>query len=337
MANLNTFDLNLLRVLDALLRERSTIKAGKRIGLSQPAVSAALARLRLLLGDELFFRNGKTFEPTKFALSLEPPLQDLMAQIENLICGPDAFDPATSEVGFRISGADYFAELLMPALTERLQTAAPSIHTHLVNLVPRKPFEALTLYDIDLVLIPEMELPDWAEHQQVLTSGFYVIARSGHPRLADAGVKPGDVIPIDLFCDISHVLFSANGKRHAQGDVALANVGRQRRVVMTSPVFSGVYRAVAGSDLIALLPATLARRVAPTVGLDIFLPPVTVPTTTIIMAWHRRMNADPAHKWLRQQITELLDELEKDPGPGSLRSTPSPDRPDSTDNPEKSG
>ena len=313
MTNLNAFDLNLLRVLDALLQERSTVKASKRVGLSQPAVSAALSRLRLLLGDELFFRNGKTFEPTKFALSLESPLQDLMAQIENLICGPEAFDPAVSEVGFRISGADYFAELLMPALMERLQVMAPSMRTHLVNMVPSKPFEALTLYDVDLVLIPEMELPDWAEHQRVLTSEFYVIARSGHPRLANSGVKPGEVIPIDLFCDISHVLFSANGKRHAQGDVALANVGRQRRVVMTSPVFSGVYRVVAGSDLIALLPATLARHVAPAVGLDIFLPPVNVPSVQIVMAWHRRMNADPAHKWLRQQIAEILDELENEP------------------------
>ncbi len=312
MTNLNAFDLNLLRVLDALLRERSTVKAGKRIGLSQPAVSAALARLRLSLGDELFFRNGKVFEPTQFALSLEDPLRNLLAQMEELICGPDAFDPAISDARFHISGADYFAELLMPVLTERLQAMAPSLRTHLVNMVPSKPFDALTIYDVDLVLIPEMDLPDWAEQQRVLKSDFCVIARSGHQRLAGAGVRPGDVIPIDLFCDISHVLFSADGKRQAQGDVALAGIGRQRRVVMTLPVFSGVYRVVAGSDLIALLPVTLARQVAPTVGLDIFLPPVNVPSTQIVMVWHRRMHADPAHKWLRQQIAEILGDLAND-------------------------
>ncbi len=313
MANLNAFDLNLLRVLDALLRERSTVKAGKRVGLSQPAVSAALARLRLSLGDELFFRSGKGFEPTQFALSLEEPLRNLLAQMEELISGPDAFDPATSDARFRISGADYFAELLMPVLTERLQAMAPSMRTHLVNMVPSQPFEALTIYDADLVLIPEMDLPDWAEWQRVHTSDFCVIARSGHQRLADAGVNPGSVIPIDLFCDISHVLFSSEGKRQAQGDVALAGIGRQRRVVMTLPVFSGVYRVVAGSDLIALLPTALARHVAPSVGLDIFLPPVNVPSVQIVMAWHRRTNADPAHKWFRQQIAEILDDLENEP------------------------
>ena len=201
----------------------------------------------------------------------------------------------------------------MPVLTERLQAMAPSMRTHLVNMVPSQPFEALTIYDADLVLIPEMDLPDWAEWQRVHTSDFCVIARSGHQRLADAGVNPGSVIPIDLFCDISHVLFSSEGKRQAQGDVALAGIGRQRRVVMTLPVFSGVYRVVAGSDLIALLPTALARHVAPSVGLDIFLPPVNVPSVQIVMAWHRRTNADPAHKWFRQQIAEILDDLENEP------------------------
>ncbi len=309
MTNLNAFDLNLLRVLDALLRERSTVRAGMRVGLSQPAVSAALARLRLSLGDELFFRNGKVFEPTQFALSLEAPLRNLLAQLEELISGPGAFDPATSDTRFRLSGADFFAELLMPVLTERLQAMAPSMRTHLVNMVPSKPFEALTLYDVDLVLNPEMDLPGWAEQQRVLTSEFCVIARAGHRRLARAGVRPGSVIPIDLFCDIGHVLFSADGKRQAQGDVALARIGRERRVVMTLPVFSGVYRVVAGSDLIALLPVALARQVAPSVGLDIFLPPVNVPSTRIMMVWHRRMTADPAHKWLRRQIAEILSDL----------------------------
>ncbi len=313
MTNITTFDLNLLRVLDALLRERSTVQAGKRIGLSQPAVSAALARLRLSLGDELFFRNGKSFEPTQFALSLEAPLRDVMGQLEELISGPGAFDPATSDARLHISGSDFFAELLMPALADRLQRTAPSMRTHLVNLVPANQVEALRIYDIDLLLIPEMDLPDWVERQRVLDSDFCVIARTGHARLASAGVKPGDTIPVDLFCDIGHVLFSAEGKRRAQGDDALARIGRQRRVVMTLPVFSGVYRAVAGSDMIALLPAVLAHRVAAAAGLDIYRSPVPIPMARILMVWHRRMSGDPAHKWLRQQIAELLADLEKDP------------------------
>ncbi len=316
MTNINAFDLNLLRVLDALLRERSTVQAGKRVGLSQPAVSAALARLRLSFGDELFYRDGKTFTPTKFALSLEAPVRNVLGQVEELIAGQDSFDPSTSSARLRISGSDYFAEMLMPALTERLQVEAPLMTAQLISLLPGKSYEALTLYDVDLVLNPEMDLPDWAEEQLLFKSDYCVVARAGHPRLASAGVKPGEVIPLDLFCDIGHVLFSADGRRKAPGDAALAQVGRERRVVMTLPVFSGVYRVVAGSDLIALLPVTLARHVAKTAGLEIFLPPVAIPRTVLTMVWHWRMNTDPAHKWLRQQIAELLDELENTPDSG---------------------
>ena len=309
MTNINTFDLNLLRVLDALLRERSTTKAGQRIGLSQPAVSAALGRLRHTLGDELFFRSGKTFKPTQFALSLESPLRDVLGRVEDLIAGPDTFDPASSDARLRISGSDYFAEMLMPALTERLQIEAPLMTAQLVNMPPGKSFEALTMYDVDLVLNPEMDLPDWAEEQLLFKSEYCVIARACHPRLARAGVKPGQVIPLDLFCDIGHVLFSLDGRTKAQGDAALARIGRRRRVVTTLPAFSGVYRVVAGSDLIALLPSKLAHHVARAAGLEIFLPPVSIPTTVIMMVWHWRLNRDPAHRWLRQQVSDLLSDL----------------------------
>ncbi|HGG04410.1 MAG TPA: LysR family transcriptional regulator, partial [Aliiroseovarius sp.] len=277
-------------------------------------VSAALGRLRHLLGDELFFRSGKTFKPTQFALSLESPLRDVLGQVENLITGSDTFDPATSDARLRISGSDFFAEMLMPALTERLQIAAPLMTAQLVNMPPGKSFEALTMYDVDLVLNPEMDLPDWAEEQFLFKSEYCVIARAGHPRLARAGVKPGQVVPLDLFCDIGHVLFSLDGRTKAQGDAALARIGRRRRVVTTLPAFSGVYRVVARSDLIALLPSSLAHHVARTAGLEVFLPPVSLPATVIMMVWHWRMNRDPAHRWLRQQVTELLSDLEEYPG-----------------------
>lgn len=136
MVNLATFDLNLLRVLDALLREGSTVRAGERIGLSQPAVSAALNRLRAALDDELFFRQGQGLAATDYARSLEEPLAMVLASIEALLARPGAFDAASSEASFRISGSDFFAEMLMPRLGERLLRLAPSMRVHLVDLVP---------------------------------------------------------------------------------------------------------------------------------------------------------------------------------------------------------
>ena len=310
MANLSSFDLNLLRVLDALLKEQSTVKAGVRLGLSQPAVSAALGRLRAALGDELFFRRGQGLEATEYAVSLQEPLSDVLEQVGTLIQGPMGFDPAVSTANFRISGSDFFAELLMPKLAERLQARAPSIRVHLVDLVPDSYVETLERYDVDLALIPRIELPDWVESQPVFQSTFSVIARRNHPRLKRAGLSPGGIVPIDLFCDMGHVLFSPEGNSKALGDSALAQVGRERHVVMTMPVFSGVYRAVSGSDLIALLPSALAHHVAPTAGLDVFRAPMPVPTARLEMVWHRRFSAARPHIWLREQISELLAPLD---------------------------
>jgi DNA-binding transcriptional LysR family regulator len=314
MTNLSGVDLNLLRVLDALLRDRSTVKAGQRIGLSQPAVSAALGRLRAALGDELFFRRGQGLEPTARALALEAPLAEALDRIAALIAPPGDFDPATSATRFRLSGSDFFAEMLMPALAARLGATAPRMLVHLVDLVPDNYVETLDTYEVDIALIPRVDPPAWVRQRVVFHAGFSVIARAGHPRLARAGLAAGDTIPIDLFCDLGHVLFSPEGNARAMGDTALAQVGRSRRVVMSMPVFSGVYRAVAGSDLIALLPTALARRIAPVVGLEIYAAPMPIPRVELAMVWHRRADADPAHRWMRDQIAELLSGLDEGPG-----------------------
>ena len=306
MANLSTFDLNLLRVLDALLIEHSTVKAGERLGLSQPAVSGALKRLRLSLGDELFFRSGQKLEATEFALSLQNPLNDIMSRVEALIRAPDAFDPAISEHTFRISGSDFFAEMLMPALAEHLTAHAPSMRVHLVDLIPDDRVGTLADHGVDFALLPETPLPDWAEGQPVFISTFSVIARKTHPRTTERQIAHGDVMPLDLFCALGHVLFSTEGNPKGAGDEALARIGRSRNVTMTMPVFSGVYRAVAGSDLIALLPSALAHRVAMSANLDVFQPPIAVDPARLFLIWHRRFSDSPPHQWLRDRIIELL-------------------------------
>ena len=301
-----------MRVLDALLREGSTVKAGARVGLSQPAVSAALNRLRHALGDDLFLRRGQGLEPTDYAKSLAIPLRRILDELEALLGGPAEFVPAQSNASFKLSGSDFFAEMLMPALAERISTRAPGMRVQLVDLVPNDYVETLEKYEVDIALIPRTEFPDRVAHRPVFWSTFSVIARSGHPRLARAGIAPGDVVPVDLFCDLGHVLFSPEGKLKAMGDAALARVGRERRVVMTLPVFSGVYRAVGGSDLIALIPTQLATHVAKRAGLDVYKPPMPIDPALITMVWHRRSSATPAHRWLRDLIAEILAPLNED-------------------------
>lgn len=304
--NLAAFDLNLLRVLDALLREQSTVRAGERLGLSQPAVSAALGRLRHVLGDELFVRQGNRFVPTDHARSLELPLRDTLDRIEALLNGSNAFDPATADFRFRISGTDFFAEMLMPKLAQTIARRAPGVRLQLVDLVPDDYVETIDRYEVDLAMIPQTTLPHWIDSQPVFHSSFVMIARKGHPRLQRAGVTPGQAVPIDLFCDLGHVLFSPEGNLHALGDLALQKVGRSRRVVMSTPVFGGVVRAVSGSDLVALLPRQMASALADLHGLNLYEPPVAVPVPLIMMIWHRRASGNPAHRWMRERVREIL-------------------------------
>jgi len=307
--NFATLDLNLLRVLDALLHEGSTVKAGERLGMSQSAVSGALARLRHALGDPLFVRHGQGLRATDYAASLATPLRVELDRLEELLRGGARFVPEEAELSFKIAGSDFFAEMLMPPLATRLRRKAPGIRVQLVDLVPYSYVETLERYEADLVLLPDTQLPDWVERSALFRSSFVAIAARDNPQIAAAGIEAGNMLPIDLFCDLGHVLFSPEGKTSAMGDAALARVGRQRRVVMTMPVFSGVCRSVSVSELIALVPRQLAEHLADQLALSIYLPPMPIDPPLIISAWHRRSSANPAHRYMREEIAQVLSQL----------------------------
>lgn len=306
--NFATLDLNLLRVLDALLHEGSTVKAGNRLALSQSAVSGALSRLRYALDNPLFVRHGNRLVPTDYAAALKGPLRDELRRIEAILAPPEAFDPATATGTFRIAASDFFAELLMPQLGDLLQRTAPGLRAQLVDLVPHDYVASLEQRNADVALVPQVELPDWVNQATLFHSPFHVIARRANPGIA--GLVPGEVMPMDTFCGLHHVLFSPEGNLAAMGDDALRRIGRHRQVAMTVPVFSGVCRAVSESDLIALVPAQLAARVADGFDLSVFGPPMDIEPARIIGIWHKRSDDTPLAGWLREQVFELLRRLD---------------------------
>jgi DNA-binding transcriptional LysR family regulator len=308
--NLRSFDLNLLLVLDALLREGSTVRAGERVGLSQPAVSAALGRLRHALDDPLFIRHGQGLVPTDFARALAMPLRDELDRIEALLAPPPSFDPSAASMTFRIAGSDFFGEILMPALAEHLTASAPGAGVQLVDLVRDRYIDTLERYEADIALIPDEDLPDWLEKRPLFTSPFALIARRDHPAMIAAGVAPGAVLSLDLFCELSHVLFSPQGNMKANTDAALARVGRRRRVIMSLPTFAGVCRTVSRSDVVAMVPMQFAQAVQGYLGLDIYPPALPMPAPLIIAAWHRRSSANPAHRWMRGLVAGILEPLD---------------------------
>lgn len=308
--NFKTFDLNLLRVLDALLDTGSTTEAGRRLGMSQPAVSAALGRLRHALDDPLFIRQGRRLAATDFATGLRDPLRELLEKTERMLSGNQSFDPMQATHVFKLSGSDFYAEMLMPRLAEHLARTAPGIRAQLVDLVPDNHVRTIDRHQVDLAILPVTSFPSWIDWQPLHRSRFVVIARQDHPDIARAGLRPGQEMPLDLFCTLHHVAFSPEGRLRTMGDAALARLDRSRRVSMTLPVFSGVCHAVSQSDLIALLPHQLAAHLAPRLTLSIYEAPLPDMEVTLAMAWHRRATTAPAHRWLRDSIAQLAAALD---------------------------
>lgn len=312
--NLQSFDLNLLKVLDALLRETSTTRAGERIGLSQPAVSAALGRLRAAFGDPLFVRDGQALRPTDYALSLAAPLQHLLEDTNQLLARP-AFDPSTATDLFRLSAADFFTEMLLPDLTARLQRDAPGIRLRYTEAIGTKTIDNMREGRLDLMILPEQTLPPWLESEPLFRADFRIVARRLHPDLMRHGVKAGQPMPVELYGRLRHAAFRVVEDQPEVEDRFLAKMGLTLQVALSVPSFTAVWRTVAATDLIGMIPRRLAERVAGPAGLDIYEMPFALPRAELCQAWHRRNSTARGLVWLRAQVVDILSKLDDGPNP----------------------
>lgn len=305
--NFAAVDLNLLRVFDAMMAELNTTRAGERVGLSQPAVSAALGRLRHITGDALFVREGNRMVPTSRAAQIAGPIRESLRRMEDALSTTVRFDPAAATETFRIMGSDYVSTLLMPALTRVVRAEAPGVTLQMLQHPTHEIVPRLADGTIDLAVEAGFDAPDWVGRRTLHRSFIVTVARRDHPELAAAGARPGQRIPAELFCRIPQALMSTDGTRTGGIDLALEERGLSRRVAMTVPHFQALLLAAAEADLLASLPVHYARRAAPILGLDLFLPPVDPPLVEVTLFWHRRHDADAAQTWLRGRIAEVLD------------------------------
>jgi DNA-binding transcriptional LysR family regulator len=305
--NFAAFDLNLLRVFDAVMRERSVTRAGDRIGLSQPAVSSALNRLRHLLNDQLFVRRGNDMAPTPRAEALAEPVREVMARLEAALGAEDRFDPRTAERTYTLLGADFFSTQVMPGLFRTMSGKAPGVRLRLLDSGHGDVGRLLLEDVIDAALEAPMELPDWVSRQPLFVSPFSIVAARSDPAMA--GLTDGDTVPLELFCARPHALRSISGAMSGWIDDALLKIGHTRRVMLALPHFQGVVLAVAQGDLIAAVPAQLARAVARDLDLLVLQPPMDVPAPEIQMYWHSRHDRNPAHGWMREEVLAAVQSL----------------------------
>jgi DNA-binding transcriptional LysR family regulator len=301
--NFAAFDLNLLRVYDAIMRERSVTRAGERIGMSQPAVSSALNRLRHMLDDQLFVRRGNDMVPTPRA----EPVRSALASLEAALGADDRFDPASAERTYTLLGADFFSTLVMPGLFRAMSEEAPGVRLRGLDSGVGDVARLLLEDTIDAALEGPLDVPEWVSRERLFTSPFAVVAARSHPSLS--GLSSGDTVPLEVFCRAPHALRSIDGSMSGWVDRALARTGMQRRVVLALPHFHGVVLAVARGRLIAAVPAQLANAVASDLDLLVLQPPIEVPAPEIQMYWHSRHDRNPAHRWMRQKVLEAVQAL----------------------------
>jgi len=295
-------DLNLLLVLDALLRARSVSRAAEALDLSQPAVSFALAKLRILFNDPLFIRAAHGMRPTPRAEELALPVQDVLDRIKTGLLMPPRFDPATTLRTFTFNMADVGELVFLPALRAHLEAAAPGANIASVSVPPAQLEEAMRSGDVDLAVGYFPGLGGAAIYQQRLFSHTFVcIVRKDHPRI-------GDQLTRKQFLEEGHAVVQQEGKSHELFEQALVEQSLTRRVVLSIPHFLAIPLIVAESDLIVTVPYAVARSFARMADLKMLRQPFQVRRADVMQHWHARFHRDLANQWIRGVVARLFVE-----------------------------
>lgn len=309
---LRHLDLNLLKVFDVVMSERSLTRAADILALTQPAVSNALRRLRDTLGDELLVRKGRTLEPTPRAQELWPPVRDTLQRLQAALA-PHAFEPATANTTFVLTMADATAAEVMPPLVELFAVQAPDVSLRVVPLTTRDPRRLLDEGHADLAIgnfpavITDLtaraqsgEVVSFVHHR--LFQGDYVcVMRKGHPLAQEP-------FTLERYCAARHMLVSFSGRAYGFIDEALAALGHTRRVVLTVNQFFTAGKVVTHSDLLAVLPRHFVNVTGFADQLVLRELPFTSPAIQVDALWHQRQSSSSAHAWLRTQVAALAQQ-----------------------------
>jgi len=307
--DLARLDLNLLLVFHHLLREKRVSAVATVLGMSQPAVSSALGRLRSSLGDELFLRTQRGMEPTPYALQLAEPVATALDGLQQALNVRASFDPATSERSFTLAMTDVGEMYFLPVLMDALAGAAPGVTLNVVAVTSAslKDDMASGRTDLALGLLPQLQAGFF---QQALFRQPYVcLMREGHP-LANA-----QALMLADFAHACHVRVVAAGTGHGRIDEALSEAleqqGLQRRIRLTVPNYVALGDVLGHSDLIATVPERFAQRVTGPFALTTRALPLAVEGSAIHQFWHARLHKDPGHQWLRELVAQCFGDGSK--------------------------
>ncbi|WP_394791127.1 LysR family transcriptional regulator [Rhodoferax sp.] len=290
-------DLNLLVAFNALMNERNVTRAATQVGVSQPAMSAALSRLRNLLGDPLFQRSSVGLIPTARARDLASPVAAALRQIELVVVSQPVFQPETASVTFKLGLQDYPTVVLLPALLEALEQAMPGVSLNVFAFNDRD--AAVDLLDagvIDAAIgVSPTNMDARILTRPLLIDEFVTIVSSD----SVAARRPMD---LNTYLDLQHVLVSPEGQLYGLVDQTLARQGKKRKLALTLPQIFAVPAVVARTNMAATILKRVALHSQASHRLILFPPPLALPVVDFHLIWHRRSDNHPAQLWFREFI-----------------------------------
>ena len=292
-------DIRALQVFDEIFNTRSVTRASEAMGVGQPAVSIALAKLRRHFDDALFVRMGSAMEPTPLALELHAPIRAALTSIELVMGHNSRFDPATSSRTFRVSLTDLSQLLLLPRLSTHLRAVAPSVCIEIVSLSHDTP-RMLEAGEIDLALGVMPELGTAFFQQRLFNDRHVCIVSKSHPRIVDHLAR-------SQFESEGHVIVTSFGAGGTSLKRELIAQGFNLRVGMQAPHYLAAAFVVEQSDLLSIVPERLAMLLSGRVNVNVMTGPFELTDFTIRQHWHARYNNDPGHRWFRAVLKKLLN------------------------------
>lgn len=301
---MQALDLGALATLDALLQEGSVTGAARRLSLSTPAVSHALAKLRERLQDPLLVRAGRKMVLTPRAQGLKARVRDAMETVGRVFVEDTPFDPARMNRAFTVSVTDYVLLVFGSALDASLRKAAPGLDLRAVPNAPDDP-ERLRTGETDLAVGIYGDLPPELKTKAIITDRFVCVVRAEHPTIKRR-------MSLEQFVRLEHIQVAPRGRPGGYVDELLTARGLTRRVSRAVPYFQVALEMVAASDRVLTISERIAHRLGAQLGVRILEPPLPLEPFALSLVWHPRFDADPGHRWLRDRfatVTSAMDAM----------------------------
>lgn len=299
-------DLNLLVALDALLTERNITEAGRRVHLTQSAMSGALARLREYFDDELLVQVGRKMVPTPLAGSLAEPVREILLKVKSTIAAKPTFDPGTATRRFSLMMSDYVSTVLMSEVLRQAEQVAPHVTFEIVSNDISNPFEVLERADIDFLIMPPDYISKNHPSELLFQDGYACVVWADNPIV-------GDSLSTQQYIELGHVVPQFGRRTPAIDEFFLNQLGLTRRIEVVAMNFNAIPQCIVGTRRVATVQRRLAEFYAKYLPLRLVPPPFEIPPLRESMQWHTCFDGDPGSHWLRGILKKVANYVEPQP------------------------